>query len=89
MGYLFAILGSIAAFFAIIATLAAFGKGTDIQLILGGVYWISAMIGWVGAGIIFRMDDGRTAPEKLLTNSTFTNDRTAWTADPTEKDLPQ
>lgn len=57
MGYLFAILGSIAGLFALIATIAALANGTDIQLILGGVYWMSAMVGWVGAGIIFRMDD--------------------------------
>jgi hypothetical protein len=58
MGYLFAILGSIAGLFAFLATFSAFaGKGTDIQLILGGVYWISATVCWVGAGIIFRMDE--------------------------------
>ena len=58
MGYFFAILGSIAGLFAFFATFAALaGHGTDIQLILGGVYWIAATIFWVGAGIIFRMDD--------------------------------
>lgn len=58
MGYLFAILGSIAGLFALLAALSAFADGgSDIQLILAGVCWLSAMIGWVGAGIIFRMDD--------------------------------
>jgi hypothetical protein len=60
MGYLFAILGSIAGLFAVLATLAALGKGTDIQLILGGVYWIATAIFWVGAGIIFRMDENHS-----------------------------
>jgi len=59
MGYLFAILGSIAGLFAMLATVAALGKGTDIQLILGGVYWIATAVFWVGAGIIFRMEDLR------------------------------
>lgn len=58
MGYLFAILGSIAGLFAVLATLSALvDKGTDIQLILGGVYWIATAVFWVGAGIIFRMDE--------------------------------
>jgi len=57
MGYLFAILGSIAGFFAVLATMSAFNKGTDIQLILGGVYWIATAVFWVGAGLIFRMDE--------------------------------
>jgi hypothetical protein len=58
MGYFFAILGSIAALFAFFVTFAALaGRGTDIQLILGGIYWIAAVIGWVGSGIIFRMDE--------------------------------
>lgn len=57
MGYLFAILGSIAGLCAFFATFSAIaGKGTDIQLILGGVYWIATAVFWVGAGIIFRMD---------------------------------
>lgn len=58
MGYFFAILGSIAGLFALLAALLAFaGGGSDIQLILASVCWLSAMIGWAGAGIIFRMDD--------------------------------
>ena len=57
MGYFFAILGGIAAFFAVQVTVFAFPKGTDIQLILGGVYWIAAAVFWVGAGLIFRMDE--------------------------------
>lgn len=58
MGYFFGILGSLAGLFAFFVTFGAIaGKGTDIQLILGGIYWISATLCWVGAGIIFRMDE--------------------------------
>jgi hypothetical protein len=58
VGYLFAILGSITGFLCVGATTVAFLPGnSDIQLILGGVYGIATAVFWVGAGIIFRMDD--------------------------------
>lgn len=58
MGYLFAILGSIAGFLSVFATAMGFSRGgSDIQLILGGVYWIATAVFWSAAGIIFRMDD--------------------------------
>lgn len=58
MGYFFAILGALATLCAAFATLnALIDKGTDIQLILGGIYWIAAAVFFVGAGIIFRMDE--------------------------------
>jgi len=57
MGYFFAILGSIAGFCAVFAGAIALANRNDIGLILAAVFWISAMIGWVGAGIIFRMDE--------------------------------
>lgn len=58
MGYFFAILGSIAGFIsAMVSTLAFSPNGSDIQLILGAVYGLIAAVFWVGAGIIFRMDD--------------------------------
>jgi len=60
MGYLFAILGSITGLFSVGATLTAFGGGSDIQLILGGVYWIATAVFWTAAGIIFRMDDNHS-----------------------------
>jgi len=60
MGYLFAILGSITGLFSVAATVSAFGGGSDIQLILGGVYWIATAVFWTGAGIVFRMDDNHS-----------------------------
>jgi hypothetical protein len=58
MGYLFAILGAIAAFVAVFAATSAFAPGgSDIQLILSGVFGVIAAVFWVGAGLIFRMDD--------------------------------
>ena len=58
MGYLFAILGTITGLLCVAATVSAFaGHGSDIQLILGGVYGIATAVFWVGAGIIFRMEE--------------------------------
>lgn len=57
MGYLFAILGSIAGFCSVFIVALALANRNDIDLILGAVCWLSAMVGWATAGIIFRMDD--------------------------------
>jgi hypothetical protein len=58
MGYFFAILGTIAGFAAVFATTSAFAPGgSDIQLILGGVYGVIAAVFFTGAGLIFRMDE--------------------------------
>jgi hypothetical protein len=64
VGYLFAILGSITGLLSVGATLSAFGGGSDIQLILGGVYWIATAVFWVGAGITFRMDENHSKKDK-------------------------
>lgn len=65
MGYFFAIIGTIAGFCATFTTVAALATGTDVQLILGGIYWISAVLCWVGAGIIFRMDEQHSKKDTL------------------------
>lgn len=58
MGYLFAIFGALTGFLAVMATALAFTPPrSDITLILGGVYGIATAVFWVGAGIIFRMDE--------------------------------
>jgi hypothetical protein len=61
MGYFLAILGSIAGFAAVFATTAAFAPGgSDIQLILGGVYGVISAVFFTGAAIVFRMDDNHS-----------------------------
>jgi hypothetical protein len=58
MKYVFIILGFFATVCAAFVTFGALvEKSTDIQLILGGVYWIAASVFFVGAGLIFRMDE--------------------------------
>lgn len=61
MGMLFAMFGAVAGFMAVLATTFAFKSGgSDIQLILGGVYGVVSAVFLVGAGIIFRMDDNHS-----------------------------
>ena len=61
MGYFFAILGSIAAFFGAFAITAAFSPPpSDMLLVIGCICGVIAAVFWVGAGIIFRMDDNHT-----------------------------
>lgn len=60
MGYFFAILGACAGFLCAFATTKALAGGSDLQLILGGIYGIATAVFWVGAGIIFRMDENHS-----------------------------
>ena len=55
---IFAMLGAVAGFIAVVATTFAFRPGgSDIQLILGAAYGVISAVFCVGSAIIFRMDD--------------------------------
>lgn len=63
MATIFAMLGAVAAFIAVLATASAFKPGgSDIQLILGGAYGIISAVLSVGSCILFRMDSKKDTP---------------------------
>jgi hypothetical protein len=57
VGYILTILSTVAFIAAMLMTSVAFQPGgSDVQLILGGVYGVVFAVLFVGACIVFRMD---------------------------------
>lgn len=64
MGYILTILSTIALIAAMLTTSVAFQPGgSDLQLILGGVYGVVFAVLFVGACIVFRMDANHSKKE--------------------------